>query len=104
MTKFAQQFAADVDPAVAELMAATQRPITEKALNDGLVAADVPWRGLPSWHIWGSADLNIPAQALQFMADRAGARAAREIEGGSHALGVSQPGAVAETILEAYWA
>ena len=31
-------------------------------------------------------------------------RAAREIEGASHALSVSQPGAVAETILEAYWA
>ena len=99
--KFAGQFAADADPRTAALMAVTQRPVTERALSDGLAAAEAPWRSLPSWFVWGSDDRNIPAAALRFMAERAGARGSREIAGASHALTVSQPDAVAETILAA---
>jgi pimeloyl-ACP methyl ester carboxylesterase len=98
--KFAQQFAADADPAVAALMAATQRPVTERALTAGLTG-EPGWRELPSWFIWGDADRNIPAQALRFMAERAQGRQVREVPGAGHALTVSQPAAVAETIIEA---
>ena len=98
--KFAGQFAADVDPAVAALMAATQRPVAEAALTAGLVG-EPAWRTVPSWHVWGAADRNIPAEAMRFMADRAGARTAQEIPGAGHALTVSQPGPVADVILEA---
>ncbi|MDY7086047.1 MAG: alpha/beta hydrolase [Actinomycetota bacterium] len=98
---FHQQFAADVPADVAALMCATQRPVTEAALSAGLAADDPAWASLPSWFVIGDADRNIPAELQRWMAGRAGAKSVREITGGSHALSVSQPAAVAETILEA---
>ena len=82
-------------------MARTQRPITEAALGDGLSAASPAWRSLPSWFVFGDADRNIPVAAHRFMAERAGARGVREVAGASHAMTVSEPGEVAETIIEA---
>ncbi|RKN51174.1 alpha/beta fold hydrolase [Micromonospora endolithica] len=98
---FHQQFAADVSTDLAALMARTQRPITEAALGENLAAPSPAWRSLPSWFVFGDADRNIPVAAHRFMADRAGARGVREIAGGSHVTAVSQPGEVAETIIEA---
>jgi pimeloyl-ACP methyl ester carboxylesterase len=51
--------------------------------------------------VFGSGDLNIPAELIRFMADRAGARTATEIPGASHAVAVSHPVRVAETIFAA---
>ncbi|WP_422733587.1 alpha/beta fold hydrolase [Micromonospora sp. WMMD558] len=96
-----QQFAADVPGDLAAVMARTQRPVTEQALGEDLSAASPAWRSLPSWFIFGDADRNIPVAAHRFMADRAGPRGSREISGASHAIGVSQPAEVAETIIEA---
>jgi pimeloyl-ACP methyl ester carboxylesterase len=95
------QFAADVTAAEARLMAATQRPVTEAALSAGLSSPEPAWASLPSWFVYSDGDLNIPVQLHRWMADRAGAKSIREIAGGSHALSVSRPEAVAETILEA---
>ncbi|MGC5032031.1 alpha/beta fold hydrolase [Micromonospora sp. DT229] len=94
------QFAADVSADLASLMARTQRPVTEQALNDGLVG-DPAWRSLPSWFVFSDADMNIPVAAHRFMAERADPRGQREVAGGSHALSVSQPGEVAESVIEA---
>lgn len=97
---FREQFAADVSVQVAGLMGATQRPVTQQALTEGL--AETPaWRTIPSWFVYGEEDRNIPAELERFLAERAGARAVRGIAGASHALSVSQPAAVAESILEA---
>lgn len=96
-----RQFCADVAAEQAALMAATQRPVTTAALNEGLAAAEPAWRRLPSWFVFGELDRNIPVAALRWMAERAGARDAREIPGGSHALTVSSPEPVAEAILAA---
>lgn len=98
---FHAQFCADVDDATAKLMAQTQRPITEKALNEPLPTSRPGWKSIPSWFIYAGEDRNIPAQAVAFLADRAGAREAIVIDGGSHALTVSEPAAVARTILSA---
>ena len=98
---FHQQFAADVPADVAALMAVTQRPATEAALTDALPTGTPAWRTLPSWWVFGDQDRNIPAELLRFMADRAGAKATNEVAGGSHALSVSQPDAVAAAILDA---
>jgi pimeloyl-ACP methyl ester carboxylesterase len=98
---FHHQFAADVPADQAALMAATQRPATQKALTDALPAEEPGWKHIPSWFVYGELDLNIPAELERFMADRAGAKEAREIAGGSHALSVSQPEAVTTTILDA---
>src|ERR1700754_797630 len=98
---FHHQFAADVPAAEAAIMAATQRPVTEAALSTGLAAGVPAWKTIPSWFVFSDEDLNIPVALHRFMAQRAGAKAAREVRGASHALSVSQPGVVAETILDA---
>ncbi|WP_214466632.1 alpha/beta fold hydrolase [Microbacterium flavescens] len=98
---FHHQFAADVSTEVAALMAATQRPVTEAALSEGLPTTRPAWRDIPSWHVFGDQDLNIPAAVFRAGAERAGSRGTREIAGASHAISVSQPAAVAATIAEA---
>ena len=98
---FHHQFAADAAPAQAAVMAATQRPATENALSSGLSTNAPAWKNVPSWFVFSDQDLNIPVAAHRFMADRAGAKGVREVPGGSHALSVSQPGAVTATIVEA---
>lgn len=94
--KFHAQFAADVPAGQAAVMAATQRPITMKALQEpsGVAA----WKTLPNYMIYGSADRNIPAAVMKFMAERAHARKTVEIPGGSHALMVSHPAEVTAMI------
>lgn len=99
--KFHHQFAADVDAAQAVIMAATQRPVTEAALTDALPTHAPAWKAVPSWFVFGDQDLNIPVAAHRFMAERASAKGTREIAGASHAVGVSDPDAVAATILDA---
>jgi pimeloyl-ACP methyl ester carboxylesterase len=98
---FPGQFAADVPVATTVVMAATQRPVTDRALGEGLPSAVPAWRERPSWFVYGEADLNIPAALQQFMAERAGARAVRAVPGASHALSVSRPDEVATTVLAA---
>ncbi|MFI5719012.1 alpha/beta fold hydrolase [Nocardia sp. NPDC051750] len=98
---FHHQFAADVPLARAAVMSATQRPVTELALTTGLPTDTPAWRSTPSWFVFGDADLNIPVGLHRFMAKRAGAEAIREVPGASHAVGVSQPDAVAAAILDA---
>jgi pimeloyl-ACP methyl ester carboxylesterase len=98
---FHHQFAADVPAAQAAVLAATQRPVTQDALSTPLAAGKPAWTTIPSWFVFSDQDLNIPVALHRFMAERAGARAVREIAGASHALSVSQPAAVAETVLEA---
>jgi pimeloyl-ACP methyl ester carboxylesterase len=98
---FHRQFCADVPAELAALMAATQRPVTQAALSTGLVA-DVPaWKQLPSWFVSGDQDLNIPIAVQRFLAERAGSKGTREVAGGSHAISLSAPDAVAATILDA---
>lgn len=99
--KFHDQFAADVPAPQAALMAATQRPVTQAALTEGLPTDMPAWRQLPSWFVFGDQDLNIPAALQRFMADRAGAKGITEVAGASHAISVSAPDVVAETILGA---
>jgi pimeloyl-ACP methyl ester carboxylesterase len=61
----------------------------------------LPGESIPSWFVFGAADLNIPVALHRFMADRAGAKSTREVSGASHALSVSQPQSVTDSILEA---
>jgi len=99
--RFHHQFAADVSPEVAALMAATQRPVTQSALTEGLPTQSPAWRDIPSWHVFGDQDLNIPVAVHRAGAERARSRATREIAGASHAIAVSQPAAVAAVIAAA---
>lgn len=97
--KFHDQFAADLAEDVTALLAATQRPVTQAALEELTTVAT--WKDLPSFTIYGSADLNIPAAVQAYMAERARVVKAVEIEGGSHALMMSHPDAVTALIEEA---
>src|SRR5690606_1995511 len=98
---FHHQFAADVTPARVALMAATQRPVTEAALTETLATTEPAWRRIPSWFVFGDADLNIPVAVHRAAAERAASRGTREIRGASHAVGESQPAAIIDAILGA---
>jgi pimeloyl-ACP methyl ester carboxylesterase len=99
--RFHEQFAADVPVQVAGLMGATQRPVTEAALKDATQATTPGWKDRPSWHVFGAEDRTIPAAVLRAGAERAASRSTNEIAGASHAVSVSQPEAVAATIIDA---
>jgi len=92
--RFREVFAADVEPEVAALMAATQRPIAASALEDA--ATKAAWQTIPSWALIARQDLAIPLESTRFMATRAGSTTV-EIDA-SHAVTVSQPGVVADLI------
>lgn len=98
---FHHQFAADVPGDRAALMSATQRPVTQAALTEGLPTATPAWQTIPSWFVFSDQDLNIPVALHRFMANRAGAKGIREVPGASHALSVSRPDAVTASILDA---
>ena len=95
--EFRKVFAADVAEDVADLMAATQRPITAAALEEPATSA--AWRTVPSWNLVTTDDLAIPAASMRFMGERAGAHTVEVTA--SHAVTVSRPDAVAELIREA---
>jgi len=94
--KFRAQFAADVPAAQAQLMAVGQRPITDAALHETSTSA--AWKTIPSWFVYGSADLNIPPAAQAFVAERAHSRKTGVIKGASHVVMVSHPAEVAALI------
>ncbi|MRH92141.1 alpha/beta fold hydrolase [Nocardia sp. SYP-A9097] len=95
--KFRAQFAADVPEDRAALMAATQRPIAQAALEEKATVA--AWTEKPSWDIVTTQDLNIPVAAQRFMADRAHAQVT-EVDA-SHSVAVSHPDLVANVIEQA---
>ena len=78
-------------------MAATQRPIAAAALEDK--ASRAGWKNIPSWTLVTTNDLAVPAESQRFMAARAQSHAVEIVA--SHAVTVSQPGAVVELILAA---
>ncbi len=94
-----QQFAADLPEDDAALDAATQRPLSDVALNEG--AGAPAWPHLPSWFVIPGLDRNIPVAAQWFMAERAGAHEIVELAGASHAVPASRPDEVADTVLRA---
>src|SRR5918995_601124 len=97
--EYHQQFAEDVPAEQTALMAVGQRPLRDVALNEA--SGPPAWKSIPSWFVFGELDKNIPVAAHRFMAERAGAREVAEIEGASHAVGVSHPEEVADIILRA---
>jgi pimeloyl-ACP methyl ester carboxylesterase len=95
---FREVYAGDVPPDTAAVMAASQRPIDPAAMDEPL-SGPAAWRGVPSWALVSTDDNSIPAEALRFMADRAGSHTV-EIAS-SHAVPVSHPDAVSDLVLDA---
>jgi len=96
-SKFAASFAADVSEPKASFMAASQVPWGVAALA-GEVSVPA-WKSRPSWYLVATDDRMIPPPAQRQMASRAGASTV-EVPG-SHAVYVSDPGAVAKLIEQA---
>lgn len=95
--KFHHQFAADVPASTAALMAATQRPVAQAALEEKATVA--AWKTIPSWSLISTEDLNIPPAAQHFMAKRAHSHTT-EVRA-SHAVAVSRPDIVTRVIEQA---
>ncbi len=95
--KFPASFAADVDAEKAAFMADSQVPWGVGAVSGTISKA--AWKTKPSWYLLVTEDKMIPPQAQRFMSKRAGSTV-KEV-GGSHAIYVSKPQAVADIIEEA---
>lgn len=95
--KFAEAFAADVQPEAANFMANSQVPWGLAALNGTI--AQPAWKNKRSWYLLVTSDRMIAPPLQRFMAERANATITETP--GSHAIYVSQPAAVAKLIEQA---
>jgi pimeloyl-ACP methyl ester carboxylesterase len=95
--RFRETFCADAPIDLAEVMFATQRPLSVAALTETATAAG--WKSKPSWYLVSEHDNAIAPDAERFMADRMGATT--KSIGGSHTAFISQPVTVAGFITEA---
>lgn len=95
--RFAEGFAADVDPEKAAFMASSQVPWGLEALNGAVTTP--AWKTKPSWYLVATQDRMIPPPAQQAMAKRAGAAVSETAA--SHSLYVSKPRDVAAVIEKA---
>jgi pimeloyl-ACP methyl ester carboxylesterase len=95
--KFHDSFAADVSDEQAAFMADSQVPWGVEALSGTI--SEPAWRTKPSWYLVTTEDRMIPPPAQRSMSERAGSTVVEA--GGSHAIYVSQPAAVADLIRSA---
>lgn len=94
---FKQYFAPDVGDEQAAKMIASQKSIAATALIE---PSEPPsWAGTPSYALIPQQDQIIPPASEKFMAERAGAQITQVP--GSHAVLVSNPGAVVDLVVKA---
>ena len=98
-SEYPASFAADVPPRIAQLLAATQRPVAAAAFTE--TSGPPAWTTVPSWFIYGTRDQAIPPALQPWMAQRAHSRHTVAVEGASHAVMASNPDAVTALIVEA---
>jgi pimeloyl-ACP methyl ester carboxylesterase len=95
--KFAASFADDLPKDKAQFMADSQVPWGVEALT-GTISKPA-WKAKPSWYLVATDDRMIPPAAQRAMSKRAGSTVTES--GGSHAIYLSQPEAVATIIRKA---
>ncbi len=95
---FPHIFAADVPIETTRFMELSQRPLSAAAFTEP--AGQPAWRSKPTWGIVSGADTTINPDVERFVYERA-AMTVTEVEGASHAVFLSHPGAVAAVIREA---
>jgi pimeloyl-ACP methyl ester carboxylesterase len=96
-SKAREAFAGDLSDEQAALIAAVQRPVAEAAFSEP--NGPPAWKHLPSWAVVATGDKAAGTDVVRSMAERAGATITEA--DGSHVIMVSQPGLVANVILEA---
>jgi pimeloyl-ACP methyl ester carboxylesterase len=94
---FRETFCADVPVDVADVMAATQRPIAAAALSERCTAAG--WKDRPSWFLVSAQDNAINPESESFMAKRMSATT--QVIDGSHVAFIAKPVEVARFIKDA---
>ncbi|MDP4262554.1 MAG: alpha/beta hydrolase [Bacteroidota bacterium] len=94
---FPDNFCQDIDKTEAQVMAATQKPITVKCFEDKITHAG--WKNLPAWYQVSENDKMIPPGAEHFMAERMKAKMISLPS--SHVSMVSHPEEIADFILKA---
>ncbi|MET0423819.1 MAG: alpha/beta hydrolase [Actinoplanes sp.] len=94
--KFAAVFAHDVDPALARVLAVTQRPLAAAAFGEPAPAA--AWKTKPAWGVVSTSDHTINPDVERFGYQRGGIKTT-EIDS-SHLVMLSHPKEVAELIRE----
>jgi pimeloyl-ACP methyl ester carboxylesterase len=85
--QFREAFCADVPADVADVMFATQRPLSLAGMTEKATAAG--WRDRPSWFLVSEHDNAIAPDAERFMAERM--RATTDSIDGSHTAFIAQP-------------
>jgi pimeloyl-ACP methyl ester carboxylesterase len=95
--RFRETFCADVPGDVADVMFATQRPLSLAALTEKATAAG--WRAHPCWYLVSEQDNAIAPDAERFMAERM--KATADSISGSHTAFIAQPMRVASFIKKA---
>jgi len=95
--QFRETFCADVPVDVADVMFATQRPLSLAALTENASAAG--WKTKPSWFLVSEHDNAIAPAVERFMAERMGA--VTESINGSHTAFIANPVRVASFITKA---
>jgi pimeloyl-ACP methyl ester carboxylesterase len=93
-----KDFAQDVSPTDAKVIAAKQGPIAAKAFADKVKTA--AWKTKPSWFVRAEADHMIDPAGQELMAKRAGSKLT-SVKGASHVVMWSKPKAVTDVILAA---
>ncbi len=93
----ARNFAQDLAPEEAALLAATQGPVAAACFATRVTTT--AWKAKPAWYIVATQDRMLPPDFLRATAARIGARTV-EVESG-HAPHLSRPDAVAAVIVEA---
>lgn len=94
---FMSSFATGVPRRQAEVLWATQRPVTFGALNEP--SGKPAWKSIPSWYLIGTGDRVIPPSAQSAMALKAGSTVSRYRAG--HLGLLTNPGPVTKTIIAA---
>ncbi|MCX9190957.1 alpha/beta hydrolase [Carbonactinospora thermoautotrophica] len=95
--RFPASFAGDLPIEQATFMADSQVPWGVGALSGSIT--EPAWRSKPSWYLVAADDRMIPPPAQRAMSERAGSTTVESP--GSHAIYLSQPGAVAALIHKA---
>ena len=91
---FVNHFAADVEPAKAQVMYAVQQPLPASALEDVMGAP--AWKSFPSWFMVADGDQTIPPDAERLFAKRMGATTVQTST--NHVAMVSHPDEVLKLI------
>ncbi len=92
---FPRIFADGVDPAVARVLAVSQRPLSGAAFGEP--ASTAAWKSTPGWGIVSAADRTINPDVERFGYERAGLRSVTELDA-PHLVMHTHPSEVADVI------